>query len=859
MFERITARLLSRKTSPPVRSKPAQADAIPRSGGQEPVPVPVPQSAIIEREPEDDIINPEPQEFTYRQEPRHAFVEHEPEPRHAHVISEPKPGNFLIESEPRHVLPRPGPQHIVVEPKPRRVTFDPKPRHFVSGKKPRSFAREPQSLDAVNVFDFHDQDAISELLEGIPEPQKPSKDVPKLRDVVDLPKVEPVPQNTVLEQREVDPMAQNVVSELQEAAPKPPTPIVVPESQIAAPVPQSTVLEQREIDPMALEPLVSVPVEPQEIAPGPPIAIVAPEPQTTTTTTTLEPRNAAPEPTSPPSEPKNTNNELQDILLKLDNLVLEPTSSLAELRKVVLKAQKDSLNVEDIAAELRRVLPKSHDNLGLLEAISKYQHVPAESQPQTAQRNIISRPRMTAIDADRLFQHPDWDDRADEEFDLNVASASTDSWKRWTVKLEFTQKGSKRTGSAFYINLDQKSGRILLTAGHNLISKEGEMVQDMKIADTGEKIDPNWMFVSDEYKSKPGEDSKIHDYGMILLPGNPDGGFGFSLKIAEARGCDLKLPGVNITGYQQGKAEPDFHSGKVGRVMGKCIKYSIQSISGNSGGPVWVGNAGKETAIGIHNYGPGDSKKGSNPVSSMAQGTRIHLGVLQDICRWTATAKCNVGYLSKRLAVFKLKPPHDNYNDPERTFFLKFTKGVTTAKARLGAEDLETTFDVVPGLTASWAAKANGTSGTQAPPNAKYVFMFKEWKNWQEDTDDEDSGSPEKQVEFSDATPKPQWLRWRTDKDINRVELSESLRDDSFVVLQKKLQGFEIVAEAQASSETTGFAPGQRKLRMMVDDVDVMPPDGAEGLYELYESEQVGFIRAEAQHTKNLYCVFKFM
>ncbi|KAK6334315.1 hypothetical protein TWF730_003528 [Orbilia blumenaviensis] len=459
---------------------------------------------------------------------------------------------------------------------------------------------------------------------------------------------------------------------------------------------------------------------------------------------------------------------------------------------------------------------------------------PSLNPLRAGQQAPIPQPKPEYEDV-MLFQHRDWDDRPDADVDFNLNGARADNWKLWTVKLDFVQQGDMRTGTAFYINLDQKKGRILLTAGHNLISESGEMTQHMRISTTGEVITTSQMFVSDGYKNNPGKD-RSSDYGMILLPGAPEGGYGFSLKLAEA--ADLKLPGVNVIGFHPHIDEPELNAGKVTKTMQKCIKYKVNCVAGNSGGPVWVGCGGKETVIGIHTHG-GDPKKGG----AGAQGTRIHLGVLQDICRWTAGANvahigANVGYLSRRLAVYSLKPPHHDYTDPEVNFYMRFTKGVPTAKVRLGAEDLETTFDVLPGLTSSWS------KGGKAPLPARYVFLFNEPANWQENSESENSDA-EGIADPPKAVQKQLFLRWRTDPDINRVELSEKLRDDSLVVLEKKLKGFEIRLD-------------KKKLRMVVDEIDVMPPEGPEGLPELYESEQVGFIPDQYKHIDYLYCLFKF-
>ncbi|KAF3085185.1 hypothetical protein TWF102_011661 [Orbilia oligospora] len=621
---------------------------------------------------------------------------------------------------------------------------------------------------------------------------KPQKSTPKPQGSASKPQESiPEPQGRVSKQEETIPVQQKVIPVQQETISVQQE--FIPVRQKTIPAQQETIIEQQEVIPVKQE---ATPELRQEVIP-----------------------------------------ERQETIPELRReIVPERRETIPEVRQEIIPERRETIPElrREIIPERRETIPERQ------ETIPKCQEIIPELGDATAEpRYTTAGPssRATAEDTS-LFQHSDWYDRPDQGLDLNLAAAQTGNWKRWTVKLEFTQQGSRRTGTAFYINLAQKSGRILLTAGHNLISEDGEIVQDMKISETGEVITPANIFISKIYRNKPCSDSKVDDYGMILLPGRPQGGFGFSLKVAEASSSDMRQIGVNIIGYHQIINEPDFYSGRIDQVAPKYLKYNIQSVPGNSGGPVWIGSEGREIAIGIHNYG-GDKKKKKSP----AQGTRIHLGVLEDICRWTAGTGCNVGYLSKRLAVCGLKPPHDKYPDPELTFYMKFTRGVRTAKARLGAEELETTFDVLPGLTPSCAVGPNGFQKSLTP--ARYVFRFKEWTAWQENSDDEGEDTGGRRVAPTNSEPKPQWVRWRTDKDIDRVELSERIRDDSLVELQDKAKGFQIIQ-------------GQRKLRMMVDEVDQMPPEGPEGLYELYESERVGFIPAKDKHTENLYCLFRF-
>ncbi|MEO0788107.1 MAG: serine protease [Bacteroidota bacterium] len=100
--------------------------------------------------------------------------------------------------------------------------------------------------------------------------------------------------------------------------------------------------------------------------------------------------------------------------------------------------------------------------------------------------------------------------------------------------------------------------------------------------------------------------SADHDYGCIILPrnqrvGNRTGWFGFAYMGDSA----LKKKYLNLPGYPGDKPSGTmwYHHQGVKRLTSRRIYYTIDTMGGQSGSPVYYIKDGKRYAVGIHAYG----------------------------------------------------------------------------------------------------------------------------------------------------------------------------------------------------------------------------------------------------------------
>ncbi|KAI1211520.1 uncharacterized protein F4807DRAFT_417933 [Annulohypoxylon truncatum] len=335
------------------------------------------------------------------------------------------------------------------------------------------------------------------------------------------------------------------------------------------------------------------------------------------------------------------------------------------------------------------------------------------------------------------------------------------------VKLSF-YRPEHCTGTGFYINIpdvrrdwytcnsnnpaptnskDRTEGKchhIILTAGHNLIGDDRNLSTNVKIerAEFEEKenekkeietvIKKTWIDVSedqvmicDSYRKNPGPDNSRNDWGAIFLEsdGRPHG-FGINLLLGlddREDGCQsliqrvLQKNQVTIAGHlTKGSIRTTTGPGSV--CSTGQIEYEAQTEPGISGSPVWVPYQGLATVVAIHAYGGrGRSKR--------SRGTRISFELLETVYK-----RAGLGYFSKVLKASQTKKDGEAVKYP-KGLYLRFPGPGSRARVRLGADGLQTTFDVLPAATQP--------SSGPAKRIVYYAFRFhaknRRWVLWNSD------------------------------------------------------------------------------------------------------------------------------
>lgn len=186
--------------------------------------------------------------------------------------------------------------------------------------------------------------------------------------------------------------------------------------------------------------------------------------------------------------------------------------------------------------------------------------------------------------------------------------------EQWIVKLSFKQEKKLRFGSGAYVNfpssLDGIAYDVILTAGHNLIDKDGVRSADMTI------------LVSDDPKQNipiPAESIRIAkayeddrecleaDWGVILMERKNwkvRKGFGYTLKLEDVE----FIPGaIHVHGYRDKTTpgKPVMNTGecvasiKQSRPGGEQLRYKVTTEQGMSGSPVWAEYNGREMIVAV--------------------------------------------------------------------------------------------------------------------------------------------------------------------------------------------------------------------------------------------------------------------
>lgn len=137
------------------------------------------------------------------------------------------------------------------------------------------------------------------------------------------------------------------------------------------------------------------------------------------------------------------------------------------------------------------------------------------------------------------------------------------------------KNGDTYRGTGFKIQLPGVNYTAVVTAGHNLVN-----ATKTSVTFPGQKpITSSDFYIAPEYTSSENDD---YDYGLVLLPGNSDDGFGWSTQLTDS---DLNNRAVSVCGYPGDKEYKTMwiSGGNIMSHTARRIYYSDDTTGGESG------------------------------------------------------------------------------------------------------------------------------------------------------------------------------------------------------------------------------------------------------------------------------------
>ena len=173
---------------------------------------------------------------------------------------------------------------------------------------------------------------------------------------------------------------------------------------------------------------------------------------------------------------------------------------------------------------------------------------------------------------------------------------------KWICSLSIeSASGEIYGGSGFKIHLPDVNRTAVVTSGH-CTHVDGAYATKITVQFPGQQaveVGANDIYASPEYIHTSDAD---HDYGLILLPGTSDDGFGWSAIIPDE---ELNNRLVTNCGYPADKLEGTMWitGGSIESYTASIIKYMNDTMGGQSGSPVYTWYGGYWTVLAVHSYG----------------------------------------------------------------------------------------------------------------------------------------------------------------------------------------------------------------------------------------------------------------
>ena len=212
---------------------------------------------------------------------------------------------------------------------------------------------------------------------------------------------------------------------------------------------------------------------------------------------------------------------------------------------------------------------------------------------------------------------------------------------KWICCLHIeAEDGKKYAGSGFKINVEPDVNvQVILTSAHGLYYKPGKLCKNVTVYFPDEEKQVatsanDQLWVCPEYieKTLRGDpDYCQYDYGMITLPGDSSGGFGWNLSEDCNNRHKLLHRVVTTCGYSTKDDRNQYPPNRLLATGGAICEidrpnrllYTNDTCGGQSGGPINTWIKGHMTAVGIHAYG--------NHNAQFKSGCKIHHEMMEMI------------------------------------------------------------------------------------------------------------------------------------------------------------------------------------------------------------------------------------
>ena len=220
------------------------------------------------------------------------------------------------------------------------------------------------------------------------------------------------------------------------------------------------------------------------------------------------------------------------------------------------------------------------------------------------------------------MQHASWRGEAPDIVQTNGLQFTDLDIGSWTAKLSFRMQGQEATGSGFFINIPHCAKAVILTAGHNLLSSNGErsteltvlrpsqggVDAELTVAKQGDReeylVPESDIHVSRSFTGTHGKPGV--DWGIILYPRERlenvkqgEGfGFGYSLRLGYAQHIKGSM---YVSGYRSTTeaGHPVTSSGTLVAAYEEWLEYRLKTEAGISGSVVWTEYCGCPNIVAI--------------------------------------------------------------------------------------------------------------------------------------------------------------------------------------------------------------------------------------------------------------------